>query len=93
MTMRSVFALRDCWKSTTRTSTMITNAKRMSCGNCGQDKFAIYQAGDVRLVAECLSCKSTSVITPSRVALSINWGENSDGILCVMGDGEDQFEP
>jgi len=69
---------------------MIENAKRMGCGNCGGQTFAVYDTAGrgthfagKKLVVECLSCKSTSIITMSKPELLIEWGEDSDGILCV----------
>lgn len=65
----------------------MTNMKQMGCGNCGGNEFAVYAPSDERrhllLVVECLACKSTSHIEPSKPSLVIEWGENGGGILSV----------
>ena len=63
---------------------MITGARQMMCGNCGGLNFKMYNVftQDLRLIAECCECESTSIIKPSLVRIDIDWGENSDGILC-----------
>jgi hypothetical protein len=66
---------------------MITNAQSMACGACGNGLFRMFhveaEAG-FTLVAECQKCQSTSVIKPKPAELEIDWGENSDGVLCRM---------
>jgi hypothetical protein len=37
-----------------------------------------------RLIAECNSCKSTSVIEASKPQLQVEFGKGSDGCLCDM---------
>ena len=67
---------------------MISNAKPMACGNCGHGLFRMYKKSDkqngFRLIAECDSCKSTSVIEASKPQLQIEFGVGSSGCLCDM---------
>lgn len=71
---------------------MIENARRLSCGNCGGKDFAVYDhTPDDRhkpdeLHIECLACESVTTVKPTRVRLSLGWGEKSDGILCPLED-------
>ena len=68
---------------------MIENSNKMNCGNCGGDSFKIYQEGKLKHIhVECENCKSTSIITITPAKLRIDWGENSDGILCVMPEAQ-----
>jgi hypothetical protein len=61
---------------------MITNAQTMACGNCGHGKFAIYKSTTLHI--ECLKCLSVSDIDVTIPKITIEWGENSEGILCEM---------
>lgn len=61
---------------------MIENAKRMSCGHCGAQTFAIYQAAN--LVVECLKCHSTSLLVVVTPTIDIEFGPQSEGRLCVL---------
>jgi len=62
-----------------------TNLQKMSCGACGVSKFMIYKKKDAEeLHVECQGCKSTSIISCSKPALRIDWGEKSDGLLVVF---------
>lgn len=66
---------------------MTENAKRMSCGKCGNQDFAVYEwkpSGMLRFIVECLNCKSTTLIRPTVSALETAWGDNSEGILCII---------
>lgn len=64
----------------------------MACGGCGHGLFRMFNAnedtggmeGYVRLLAECSSCKSVSVIQPSPPLMTIGWGEGAEGRLCNM---------
>lgn len=60
---------------------MNTNAQKMACGNCGHESFSIYTDKQGDLIAECNSCKSTTIITVTS-KIKLDWGEKSDGILC-----------
>lgn len=60
---------------------MIENARKMMCGNCGGESFAMFELPD-GLAAECEQCRSTSVIRASRPKIEIGWGEKSEGVLC-----------
>lgn len=62
---------------------MIENAKKMSCGNCASQTFTVYQS-DETIVIECQGCKSSSVLRVTTPRIMIDWGENSDGILCIL---------
>lgn len=66
---------------------MVEGAKRMRCGACGKDVFSIFSVGqemskDHKVIVECASCKSTTVITTAPSQLVLDWGENSQGVLC-----------
>ena len=61
---------------------MIENAKRMSCGHCGAQAFAIYQAAN--LVVECLKCHNTSLLVVVMPTIDIEFGPQSEGRLCVL---------
>lgn len=61
---------------------MIENAKRMSCGHCGGQTFAVYSAAS--LVVECVQCHSTSVLVVATPTIDIEFGPNSEGRLCVL---------
>lgn len=63
-------------------TTMIENAKRMSCGHCGGQSFAIYTAAN--LVVECLKCHNTSVLVVATPTIEIEFGPSSEGRLCVL---------
>lgn len=66
---------------------MYINAERMACGNCGENHFAVYKVPEGNafiLVVECLNCGSDSVVSVSAPKIKIDFGENSDGRLCVM---------
>lgn len=62
---------------------MIEDAKKMRCGACGGDTFRMYKEPK-GLISECLKCKSTSTIRVRAPEIEIDWGEQSDGILCVF---------
>lgn len=61
---------------------MIENAKRMSCGHCGGQTFAIYTASN--MVVECLKCHNTSVLVVATPTIEIEFGPSSEGRLCVL---------
>ncbi len=52
---------------------MNNNAQKMACGNCGHESFSIYTDKQGDLIAECNSCKSTTVITVTS-KIKLNWG-------------------
>ena len=62
---------------------MIEGARKMSCGACGNHNFMVYKTLGELLIVECKKCKSISIIRPTQPMLSIEWGEGSQGILCV----------
>jgi len=62
---------------------MIEGAKKMQCGACGSDKVTIYKIPDGTLIAEC-GCGASSVIKVRPAKIDIDWGEKSEGILCVF---------
>jgi len=68
---------------------------QMSCGNCGNGTFRIYQteevtgdglSGVMELRAECCKCDSRTQIraAPSKMVLSALW--DSAGTLCIMDE-------
>lgn len=61
---------------------MIENAKRMSCGHCAGQTFAVYSAAS--LVVECVQCHSTSVLVVATPTIDIEFGPKSEGRLCVL---------
>lgn len=66
--------------------------RKLSCGNCGHDQFEVYSKGEHhvdRLVVECKSCSSTTVLTVTRPKIEMRFGERSDGIMCHLG-GENE---
>lgn len=65
---------------------MITKVEIMSCGACGCQTFSMYRKEDM-LIAECNSCKSTTIIQ-AKANLDLGWGGKSDGILCVFPKDE-----
>lgn len=62
---------------------MYTNIKKAGCGDCGNQTFHIYGTkGETdKLIAECTSCKNTSVITITAPKIDIQFGEDSKGII------------
>lgn len=66
---------------------MESSIRPMSCGNCGNGLFKMYQqpqrVGFV-ILAECVSCKSVTRIEPRPAELTLEFGEGSDGRLCPM---------
>jgi len=72
---------------------MIEGAKKMSCGNCGDQRFAIYQLPDTDtsldgyagLAVECVKCKAVTILAPSQPKIAVQWHrDGNDGTLCVM---------
>lgn len=66
---------------------MVLNAKTMGCGNCGHGLFRMFKSvndDNLNLVAECNSCKATSIIGVNKPQIYIDFGEESDGRLCEM---------
>lgn len=63
---------------------MIENARKLSCGACGEELVRVYQAKD-RLLAECASCAAKTVIRCLPAKLDMNFADDSDGMLCDMG--------
>ena len=70
---------------------MITDAKRMSCGNCGNGLFRMFTLGrhgsiegHLEMAAECAQCKSTTIIKPMPSLLQLHWGDDAEGRLCEM---------
>lgn len=66
--------------------------KRMSCGHCGHQDFAV--AGDdnhnaKRLEVTCLKCKSTTVITIQQPHMVLDWSDEAQGVLCFLSGGDD----
>ena len=60
---------------------MIEDARKVDCGGCGQDTFAIYQLPD-GLAIKCLKCKSVTVLVPSRPGIEVDWDRSEgDGTL------------
>lgn len=64
---------------------MMQGMDKMSCGNCGEQSFSMYVNRETKkLVCECDNCKSTSDLIVETPKISIKFGEESKGILCVM---------
>ncbi len=70
---------------------MITDAKRMACGNCGHGLFRMFTLGrldsiegHLELAAECAECKSASIIKPMPSLLQLDFAEGAPGRLCEM---------
>jgi len=64
---------------------MIVDAKQMRCGACGNRTFEIYtRESHLEIMVECMKCASVSIIKPNKPSLMIDWGEKSDGILCIF---------
>ena len=58
---------------------------KLSCGNCGKDKFNMYKNNETKdIVCECDNCNSTTIITVQPQVIKLDWGENSQGILCTL---------
>jgi DNA-directed RNA polymerase subunit RPC12/RpoP len=66
---------------------MIEGARKMSCGNCGRQKFQVYQTPKKGLVVECEKCKSTTIVTVKKPEFHLDWGERSEGILSTGKEG------
>ena len=68
---------------------------RMSCGNCGESDFSVFlkrgsQDFPKGLTIRCQKCKSDSEIKVTVPSMEIDWGENAEGILCILGKGEEE---
>ena len=62
---------------------MNTEKKQMRCGACGGDSFQISTTDQsINLFVLCIKCESSTVLTVQPAALSFDWGENSEGIIC-----------
>ena len=62
---------------------MITDAKELRCGGCGNSETKLYINDEQELFAECAKCKSVTTLTVSP-KIKLDWGEGADGILCVF---------
>lgn len=65
---------------------MITNAQKLTCGNCGGEEFNLFRVGehnDWKLISECRKCKGNgiTIIISEKPRLAFEWGEGSQGIL------------
>lgn len=64
----------------------------MACGGCGHGLFRMFSTdestggfdGYVRLLAECGSCASVSVIQPAPPMVTVGWTDGAEGVLCRM---------
>ena len=64
---------------------MVEGANKLMCGNCGKEKFSVFAQGkgvDYKLIIECSHCKSTTVVESQKPTLKVEFGEDSQGILC-----------
>lgn len=73
---------------------MLTDMRRMSCGNCGHSKFQVYAKEflpEKGLWIQCLHCQSVTAVKPSEPRLKVGWPEDqpSDGVLCFLQYPED----
>jgi RNase P subunit RPR2 len=69
--------------------------KKMSCGNCGYSTFSVLLAKGhycypTLIYVKCLKCGSTSKISVTQPTMEIEFGENSDGRLCILATDEDE---
>jgi hypothetical protein len=67
---------------------MLTDAKKMACGSCGNRVYKLYSTADKNIAAECQNCMEVSIIKPSSVSLDIEVGVESSGRLAIF-DGND----
>ena len=59
--------------------------KPMACGGCGHGTFTAHTDNKYEcIVLECMKCKSSSGILPSRPRLDIVCGAGSSGVLTKM---------
>lgn len=59
----------------------LQGARKMMCGNCGKDKFSVYES-EGKVLTECCSCHSVTVIDIQPPQLMLQFGKGSQGILC-----------
>lgn len=62
------------------------NLMQYKCGECGNDKYNLYQQKDnsLDLFCECTKCKTISVVSPTLPKLEISFGENSTGRMAIF---------
>lgn len=59
---------------------METNLTKGWCGECGNDKYTIYQSERGTVICECTKCKSTSEIKVE-ASIKIDWHGESKGLI------------
>ncbi len=67
--------------------------KQMSCGNCGTKKFSVAADSDKpvdRIFVKCCGCGSGTIVAPQPVKLMLEWGADSEGVLCFLKDKENE---
>lgn len=62
---------------------MELNAKQLKCGNCGNETVRVFDVSGV-LMLECTQCKSTTKITVSKPEIELEFGDGSDGRMCIF---------
>lgn len=67
---------------------MYTKLQQYRCGNCGNTTYNIYRENDhaQRLITECIQCKSQTEIAIKPAEIILQWGHNSNGIMCLFDE-------
>lgn len=62
---------------------METNIEQLKCGECAEKRHELYLKPNGEIIAECIKCKSQSVITLTSPEIMIKHN-SGDGTLCVF---------
>ncbi len=60
------------------------DARKMRCGACGKSAVELYMSEEKQVKAKCLGCSSETLLTIRQPEISFEFGEKSDGILCLF---------
>jgi len=59
-------------------------SRQMRCGACGKSAVELYMNEEKQVTAKCLNCNSETLLTIRQPEISFEFGEKSDGILCLF---------
>lgn len=63
---------------------MKEDMKILKCGGCGESKVNLYISEAGEILAECTKCERETKLTINKPVISLEWGDNGNGVLCVF---------